>query len=248
MDRDAVYFVSDAHFGLNADERAKTEKFSELAAEMRERAADVFLVGDMFDFWIEYRSAIRRDYFLVLHELRRLVEAGVRVHYIKGNHDFAMGAFLEETVGVLVHHSDIDIELSGRKVRISHGEKVKKNSIFKIINALMRNRPLQALYRLIHPDIGVLLGKTVSATSKTIYSGREPSPDDANRYRRAAAKQLKNGECDLVIMAHTHHADFVNSDDGDYCNTGSWMANYDYAVLRGGQIQLMTWKCGNSAS
>jgi len=245
MAGNAAYFVSDAHFGLNPDERVKVRLFAELAAKMRADAADVFLVGDMFDFWVEYGSVIRRDYFLILHELRGLVEAGVRVHYVCGNHDFAIGTFLEETVGVQVHRGGVDMEFSGRKAHICHGDKVCNNSLTQIAYALLRNRRLQAIYKLIHPDIGVMLGKTFSAVSKSLYGGRELPPRVANKYRRAAAARMRAGECDLVVMAHTHHADLVNFGGGDYCNTGSWANDYTYAVLRDGKIELLKWDIDN---
>jgi len=242
MKRDAVYFVSDAHFGLGTDdERAKIEHFAELAAHMRGHAADVYLVGDMFDFWIEYKSAIRRDYFPVLYTLRGLVEAGVRVHYITGNHDFALGTFLEEAVGILVHRGAANVTLQGRKACISHGDEVNKSGYFRLLKALLHNSRLRALYKLIHPDIGIRAGTFISALSKRKYSNLGLSPKDLKRYRNAAQARLRERACDLVVFAHTHHADFVNLDGGDYCNTGSWMVNRDYAVMRGGRVQLMRW-------
>ncbi|MCL2181874.1 MAG: UDP-2,3-diacylglucosamine diphosphatase [Chitinispirillia bacterium] len=241
MDRDAVYFVSDAHFGLDADEGGKVARFAELAAQMRARASDVFIVGDMFDFWIEYSSVIRRDYFPVLHEMRGLVEAGVRVHYIAGNHDFALGTFLEEAVGMRVHRGEAEIELQGRIALISHGDGILKSGILRITVVLLRNRLLQALYKAIHPTLGIWAGKSVSAVSKSKYRNAEVSPEIINKYRQAAEARIRGGGYGLVIFAHTHHADLVSFDGGDYCNTGSWLDNYDYAVLRDGRIQLMRW-------
>ena len=239
--RDTVFFVSDAHFGLDADERIKVGLFAELTTEMRKRAADIFIVGDLFDFWIEYRTVVRADYFRILHELRGLAEAGAKVHYVTGNHDFAVGTFLENAAGLLVHRESVDVTLQGRKVHISHGHKIGRKNTTKFVGALLRNKLLQSLYRLIHPDLGVRIGAAVSAASKKKYRNTGMSPNDLNKYRNAAQAQLRNGENDLVIFAHTHQADLVNFDEGDYCNTGSWMDNYDYAVLRDGKITLMKW-------
>jgi UDP-2,3-diacylglucosamine hydrolase len=242
MGRDTVYFVSDAHFGLDPDERVKTANFAELAAQMRERATDVFFVGDMFVFWIEYTSLIRRDCFMALHIMRGLVEAGVRVHYVAGNHDFALGTFMEETAGIRLYRSSADVELQGRKAHISHGDRVQRNGLLKIIHMLLRCRPLHTLFRLIHHDIGIRVGMRLSAASKMKYRKLELSPEIRNKYRRAAQSLTSGQTCDLVVFAHTHHADLLSIDGGDYCHTGSWMDNYDYAVLRGGRIRLMRWK------
>jgi UDP-2,3-diacylglucosamine hydrolase len=239
--RDAVYFISDAHFGLDADERVKTGRFAELIAQMCERATDVFIVGDLFDFWIEYKSAIRRDSFLVLHELRKLAEVGVRVHYVAGNHDFAIGSFLDEVVGVTVYHGCLNVERQGRKIHISHGDRVGKSSALRTLDVLLRNRFLQALYKLVHPDIGINLGWLFSAVSKDKHRYLGITPKDLKKYRRAAQARLALGKSDLVVFAHTHHADLVSFEEGDYCNTGSWIDNYDYAVMRDGKISQLTW-------
>jgi len=244
--RDTVFFVSDAHFGLGGGEGERIARFSEFAAEVRRRGSDLYVVGDMFDFWIEYRSAIRRDYFHALYELRRVADSGVRVHYVAGNHDFALGDFLEEAAGVSVHRGCVDVELQGRKAHISHGDKVRSGAALRIAGRLLRCGFLQSLYRVIHPDIGIWFGSAVSAASKRHRGAADILPKDLEKYRQAARALLKGGKRDLVIFAHTHHAELISLDGGEYCNTGSWMRGYDYAELRGGKIQLLKW--GSSAS
>jgi UDP-2,3-diacylglucosamine hydrolase len=242
-ERDTIYFVSDAHFGLNAgahgaNEREKATRFRELAAEMRTRAASLYILGDLFDFWIEYRMAIRPDYFPVLHELRGLVEAGVRVQYLTGNHDFALGPFLQKIVGVSVSHYALDVELQGRRVHMRHGDDVLKENP---LAAVLRNRFCQKLYRAIHPNIGIRLGMYFSAMSRKKHDSVEISEEAREKYRQAARSCMNAQKCDLVIYAHTHHAELMNYREGEYCNIGSWMKHYDYAVMRGGKIQLMRW-------
>jgi len=241
--RDSVFFVSDGHFGLGNDEAGKNRCFAEMAAEMRGRATDLYILGDLFDFWIEYRHAIRPDYFLVLHELRGLVQAGVKVHYLTGNHDFALGNFLEKTVGVAVGKT-MHASLQGRNVYMRHGDNINKSGGLKFAERLMHSRFLQTLYKALHPNIGVKLGRLCSAASKKRSRERGISEEDLQKYRRAAQTYLKSKKCDLVILAHTHHSELVRFDEGEYCNTGSWMDNYDYAVMRGGEIRLCRWLVG----
>ena len=243
-ERDAVYFVSDAHFGLTAGahgagEREKVKRFRELSAQMRARAADLYILGDLFDFWIEYSMAIRPDYFPVLHELRGLVESGVRVHYLVGNHDFALGPFLQEIVGVSVCHYALDVELQGRRVHMRHGDNVLKKNPLTI--KILRNRFCQKLYKAIHPNIGVRLGAYISALSRKRYDNIEISEEAREKYRQIARSCMKAQKCDLVIYGHTHYAEQISYREGEYCNIGSWMTRYDYAVMRGGKIQLMRW-------
>jgi UDP-2,3-diacylglucosamine hydrolase len=244
--RDAVFFVSDAHFGLDADERERVARFSELSALARERASELYIVGDLFDFWIEYRRAIRPDYFAVLHELRGLVEAGVRVCYVAGNHDFALGEFLEKRVGLTLHRGCVDAEIQGRRVHISHGDRVNRSGAHKLAAALLSNRFLQSAYRLIHPDIGVRIGEFLSSLGKTNRRNAGMTAQGLEKYRRAARARLLTGQSDLVVFAHTHYGEILRFSEGEYCNIGSWMDRYDYAVMRGGKIQLLKW--GSSAS
>lgn len=240
--RDAVYFVSDAHFGLDADERERIARFREFVAHVRANASDLYIVGDMFDFWVEYKCAVRPDYFPILYELRGLVDSGVRVCYVAGNHDFALGGFLEKHVGLTLRSGCLDVELQGRRVHISHGHRVGRGVLQRLVDALLRNRVLQRLYRLIHPNIGVRLGAFVSARSKMKQRAVGVPPAALEKYRRAARARLRSGKSDLVVFAHTHYGEVLRFNEGEYCNTGSWMDRYDYAVLRGGKIVLMKWE------
>jgi UDP-2,3-diacylglucosamine hydrolase len=235
--------VSDAHFGLAGDERDKIGRFAGLAGEMRARASGLYILGDLFDFWIEYRYAIRPDYFPVLYELRRIADAGIKVCYLTGNHDFALGPFLEKAAGITVCRKPVNIELQGRKIHMRHGDDIHSG---RLQSALLRNKFLQSAYKIIHPNIGVEIGKRLSAASRKKHDDIEMAEKDLEKYRRAAQKTIKDDGRDLVIFAHTHHAELITMDGGEYCNTGSWMYRYSYATLRDGKIQLLKW--GDKAS
>jgi len=244
--RDAVYFVSDAHFGRDGDEREKVARFREFAARVRARASELYIAGDFFDFWIEYENAVRPEYFPILHELRGIVEAGVPVRYVAGNHDFAVESFLEEYVGLTFHRACVNTELQGRRVHISHGHKVGRKLPQRLLDALLGSKTLRAFYKLLHPDIGVKLGEFFSRASRMKHRKSGIPPAALEKYHQAARARLRSGKSDLVIFAHTHYGEILRFSEGEYCNIGSWMDRYDYAVLRGGKIQLLKW--GDSAS
>ena len=110
-----VYFVSDAHLGLaipgcDAREAALVEFLRDIAS----KGSALYIVGDLFDFWIEYRRAIRPDYFTILHELAAVREKGVSIHYLAGNHDFALGPFLRDALGIHTHLNDYHPEIQGK--------------------------------------------------------------------------------------------------------------------------------------
>jgi len=241
--REAVYFVSDAHFGLDRSEQARIERFGRFAAHVRAHAAALYIVGDFFDFWIEYKDAVRPEYFPILHELRGIVEAGVEVHYIAGNHDFAMNGFMENYVGLTLHKGYVDTEIQGRRVHISHGHKVGRKLPQRVSDALLTNKTLQRVYGVLHPNIGVRLGEFISSRSRMKSRKTGIPPEALAKYRRAARAWLRSGKCDLVVFAHTHYGEILRFSEGEYCNTGSWMDRYDYAVLMGGKIALMKWEC-----
>ncbi|MDR2727718.1 MAG: UDP-2,3-diacylglucosamine diphosphatase [Chitinispirillales bacterium] len=239
--RDTVYFVSDAHFGVGVKPPDyRVELFRELTARMCKRASDLFIVGDLFDFWIEYRFAIRPDYFPVLHELCRLVESGVKVHYLAGNHDFALGPFLEKTAGLSIYHDALDIELQGRKVHLCHGDGILSRGLrYSLSMLFLRNKLFQKIYKILHPDIGVAFGIYCSKFHRK-YSELRLTPDVIEKYRRAARQKMKQKKSDLVIFGHTHNGEIRKFDEGEYCNTGAWMNHYNYAVMCDGKIELKT--------
>lgn len=240
--RGAVYFVSDAHFGLDGNgERERIDRFRSFAARVRARAAELYIVGDFFDFWIEYENAVRPEYFPILHELRGIVEAGVTVRYVAGNHDFAVESFLEKHVGLTFSRGCVDVELQGRRVRISHGHKIGRKLPQRLLDALLNSKTLRTLYKLLHPDVGVRFGELMSRASRMKHRKNGTPPAALEKYRRAARARLMSGKSDLVIFAHTHYGEILRFGEGEYCNTGSWMDNYDYAVLQDGKIRLMKW-------
>ncbi|MFW6245480.1 MAG: UDP-2,3-diacylglucosamine diphosphatase [Fibrobacterota bacterium] len=239
-DRKAVYFISDAHFGIDLPGYENREKlFRSLVDRMLKSATDLFIVGDLFDFWIEYRFAIRPDYFAVLHELARLVESGVKVHYMAGNHDFALGSFLENSVGVNIHHGELDLNLQGKKVHLFHGDGILKKDVgYRILRKLLRNKTYQKLYKLIHPDLGVAFGIFCSGSSRK-YTTRRLRSSIVEDYREAARRTLEQGY-DLVVYGHTHHGEIVRFGHREYLNTGAWLMHQNYATLLDGKLTL--WK------
>jgi UDP-2,3-diacylglucosamine hydrolase len=235
-----VYFVSDAHLGRHiagCDDREKhLLAFLDTAVS---NASHLFIVGDLFDFWIEYRYSIRPDYFEVLHVLRKLVSNGVEVHYLAGNHDFALGAFLEETVGLHIHLDHFETVLQGKKVHLFHGDGLIEADVgYRALRKVLRNPVNQRLYKLIHPDIGVPLGSFFSGSSRKLTS-RWLNERILEEYRDRAREYLAEGN-DIVIFAHTHIPEIRQWEGKTFCNPGEWIEKYTFAKLANGVMSL--WK------
>ncbi len=244
--KDIAYFISDAHLGIEiAGGEEREAALLGFLSEISPRAGQLFIVGDLFDFWIEYRWAIRPDYFPVLSALYRLVRSGTEVHYCLGNHDFALGPFIEKTIGVRVHRDGFSGSLQGKRIVVTHGDDLRRGDRANLVlRKILRSRPLQALYKTLHPNLGVPLGEFFSRLSRN-YLITEPSPAILDAYRAAAERLLQAGN-EIVIAGHTHVPELCRLDSGVYCNTGNWIRRYCFARLKGGEISLRTYRPGSA--
>jgi len=246
MDRTTAYFVSDAHFGIRYNKPTGGENdFIELLNEIAMKGSHLFIVGDLFDFWIEYRHAIRPDYFWIVHELRKLVEKGIEIHYLAGNHDFALGPFLEKKIGIVIHHRSITISIQGKRLYLYHGDGLRKSDrAFRILRMLLRNPINQWFYRLLHPNIGIPIGSFLSG-SRRKYLGPVLTEDTLEEYRQCAYRILNDGS-DVVFFGHTHHGEIVPLGENVYCNTGDWLVHQNYATMTDGLVTLWRYQRGTA--
>lgn len=243
MSNHTVYFISDAHFGIPVEGGEYREvHFANLLENAPATLSDLYIVGDLFDFWIEYRFFIRADYFPVLHTIKKLVERGVRVHYLAGNHDFALGPFLKDITGIEIYLDYLNVEIQGRRVHFFHGDGLLKNDIgYRILKKIFRNPLNQKFYKTLHPDLGVSIGSFFSGSSRK-YLRRFLSKSIIQEYRQHARLKLEEGN-DLVVFGHTHHAEHCIFQSGStYLNTGAWLVHYNYASMTDGKISLWRYR------
>jgi UDP-2,3-diacylglucosamine hydrolase len=235
----AAYFISDAHLGAKAPDAEEREvRLIGFLENITHKASQLFIVGDLFDFWIEYKHAIRPDYFHVLYELRRLKKQGVEIHYLAGNHDFALGTFMSEKLGIAVHPSGcLNLTLQGRTIYLSHGDGLMPSDRgYRVLKKILRNPQCQRIYRLLHPNWGVPLAEGFSRTSRDQISFRSPE-SEWNAYRQVAKNMLNEGP-DIVVFGHTHYPEMCSWNGKIYCNIGDWIQHFTYAVLENGEIHL----------
>jgi UDP-2,3-diacylglucosamine hydrolase len=247
MARDTIYFFSDAHLGAPVPDAPEWER--QCIAFLRtlsDRAAALYILGDLFDFWIEYRHAIRPDYFRVVHELKKLIDLGIPVHYFAGNHDFAFGPFITGTLGITVHSGHEETMLQSRRVHLFHGDGLLRRDIgYRFLKKVLRNRMNQTLYRLLPPGIGIPLASFFSATSRR-YGDDFMTEKVIAEYRRHAKAFLDKGN-DIVFLAHSHRAELSRWGDKIYCNTGAWMRTWNFATMTGGRVRLWRYRVDEAA-
>ncbi|MBD3381536.1 MAG: UDP-2,3-diacylglucosamine diphosphatase [candidate division Zixibacteria bacterium] len=237
------FFMSDAHLGENFKKReelklARLHSFLEMVLA---RGRELYIVGDLFDFWFEYRHAIPKHHLRTILKFARLKEAGIDLHYITGNHDHWLGDFLSGEVGFEIHRDDYRTELDGKRLLITHGDGIaKKDRGYRMLKRILRNRFNIFMYRLIPPDLGIPLAKHVSQTSRG-HTQKRPKESFLAEYRNYAHQQLRSGE-DIVIIAHTHVPEKVEFEEGLYFNTGDWVENFSYLEMEAGRIELKFWE------
>ncbi len=234
----AIYFFSDAHLGASDSqgEKDKLEKMFRFFDIVKNDGEKLFILGDLFDFWFEYKNAIPKQHLKVVFRLAQLVESGVEVHYIKGNHDFWLGDFLEKEAGIKIYSDSLTTEIQGKKLLILHGDGVAPSDWgYRILKRILRNKLNIWLYRKIPTDWGIPLAKFVAGRSRDYTAGR---PNGfLKEYNEYAEQRLSEGH-DVILMGHVHHAEIKELNGGLYINTGDFLQAFSYVKMQNGEFVL----------
>ena len=246
MSTKPVYLTSDVHLG--AVDRSREEAFVAWLEHAAAAASRIVINGDLFDFWFEYRSTIPRGHTRVLGALARIVDSGVPVVLMGGNHDWWGGSYLRDEVGVEFHRDPVLLDLAGHRTFLAHGDGLGRGDLgYRLLRLLLRSRPTRWAFRWLHPDVGAWLARRVSDTENR---GEEPSPSERARARAlrewAAAKLREDPELDLVVLGHVHLPVLEEVEEGRfYLNAGDWVHHRSYAVLEPGRRpRLESWEPG----
>ncbi len=234
-----AYFISDLHLGAREIEnpQEQQENVNKIFEIMLNDATHLFVVGDFFDFWFEYKTVIPKQYFSILLLLNKLREKGVEINYLAGNHDFALGSFFERHLAIKTYSDEAIVELNGKKFFLFHGDGVDpKDRGYRLLKRILRNRFNQKLFRLIHPDFGIRLAKLVSGTSRK-YNQTDLKNRSEEAYKQFAEQKFQEG-FDYVIMGHRHNPLVHQVGQKKYVNLGDWIINYSYAVFDGSDLEL----------
>jgi UDP-2,3-diacylglucosamine hydrolase len=201
-------------------------------------AGTLYILGDLFDFWFEYREAVFRRHFRVLAALRSLVVHGTRVVFLGGNHDFWAGSFLRDEIGCEVHRDPLREEAQGRKLFLAHGDGLGPGDRgYPILRTVLRHPVSIAGFGLLHPDWGMGIADSVSRSC----SRRDESKFDAERLCRHLADPLLANGLDAVVIGHYHHPTHLRRERGEFVILGDWLARNTFARLEDGVFALRQW-------
>jgi UDP-2,3-diacylglucosamine hydrolase len=239
-----AYFLSDAHLGADPreEEAAREARLHHFLTSLRGTAASLFIVGDLFDFWFEYRTAIPRRHFATLAVLRDLRASGVAITYLNGNHDFWLGPFLRDELGLRTHRDALALDLQGHRIWLHHGDGLVGGDLgYRMLKKVVRDPTSVALYQLLHPDIGIPLAHLVSNWSRRARADRPLAGD--RLWNEIAIPRFQEG-FDTVMVGHFHHPWERREDGRTFFVLGDWMETFTYVVLRDGAFTLETWPPG----
>jgi len=232
-------FISDVHLGLQSPEieNKKERLLVKLLNNAAGIADELFVVGDLFDYWFEYKKVYQKGFFRTLTALQDLTESGIKVHYLIGNHDFMHGNFFRDVIGVNLYEDALTAELNGKKFFIAHGDGLVKNDKgYNILKKILRNKTLQKLYSLLHPDIGVALGSRTSKSSRAYTSKKNYGEVDG--LFEAAQNKIDQG-FDYVLFGHLHKRCFEKYKSGWYVNLGSWIDRPCYGIFKDDKFEII---------
>ncbi|MBN1164536.1 MAG: UDP-2,3-diacylglucosamine diphosphatase [Candidatus Krumholzibacteriota bacterium] len=245
-----IYFLSDTHFSYHSNEEEESKKQEYFLDFLRriEGADRLYLVGDIFDFWFEYRSVIPRYYHQILFGLQRLGLSGTKIFICGGNHDYWYGSFLNQTLGITILPRESIHDLQGKKIVITHGDLLMPRDYgYKMLTNIIRSRAIIALARLFHPDLLYIFARAFSRTSKGITQ-KKTSRSAQAMLSRAENSLFTQGN-DTFIMGHVHFPVIRRFGEKTFVILGDWESHYSFLKLRGGVFSLESYQReGNTLS
>lgn len=238
-----VYFASDFHFGIPTRDAsvAREKRVNKWLDTCAQDAAKIYLVGDLFDVWFEYRRVVPKGHVRFLGKLAELTDAGISIEAFTGNHDLWMRGYFEEELGIPVHHAPIERTISGKKFFIGHGDGLGPGDHgYKFIKRVFRSPASQWLYRRLHPDSGVNLAEFFSRKGPKHEGGDEKFLGEDKEYLiQFCLQKLKEEPVDFFVFGHRHlPLEYPFLGGALYVNLGDWIRYDSYAVFDGERLVL----------
>ncbi len=248
-ERNKTYFVSDLHLGAAClDKRESELRVVRWLDFIKDDACRLFLMGDILDYWYEYRCAVPKGFVRFFGKLAELSDAGVEIHWFTGNHDIWLFDYLPSEIGVIVHRKYEPMEIDGHTFFLSHGDDVGYRSLsYRMLQALFRNKVAQWFYSWIHPDLTIRFAHRWSSSSRKSHEG-----DDGEKYFRGERKEplvqfaksyVHEHKTEFLIFGHRHLLlDLMLTRESRMVILGDWINHCSYAVFDGNNLLIELWE------
>lgn len=243
-ERKNIYFISDLHLGMSpaGDSRQRENLVVEWLASISGDARELWLMGDTFDYWFEYRKVVPRGFVRFLGELARLSDGGVEIHMFTGNHDVWIFDYLPSEVGLKVHRKPLMKEWDGRRFFLGHGDGLLKSDRgYRLLQGVFKSRTMQWLYTRIHPNGSMAFAQWWSRSSRNKKGAFVPFLGEDREHQIIYARQKIREEPGIsyFVFGHRHIPfDIRLDEDSRVICLGDWISNFTYAVFDGKDLQL----------
>lgn len=244
-----IYFASDFHLGLKFKLLSPQEQESKIINWLNfaaQDAAEIYLLGDIFDFWFEYKLVIPKGFVRFLGKLAELVDRGIKIHYFVGNHDIWHNDYLEKEIGLTLYRQPITIEYSGKKFFLAHGDGLGKGDFFyQILHFIFHNKILWRLYKAMHPRFGLGFGYAWSSFNRGQKGIAYPFQGEKEPMYQFAVKYLseQDSKINYFIFGHRHTPITLPlSPTSEFVLLSDWITNSYYCVFDGEDLTLSNFR------
>lgn len=243
-----IYFASDFHLGA-PDEATSLEREKKIVRWLdfiSQDAHAIYLVGDIFDFWFEYKQAIPKGFIRLQGKLAELSDKGIEIHFFTGNHDMWMFDYFPKEIGVKMHREPLSISHNGLKLYVGHGDGLGPGDYgYKFIKKVFASKVCQWLFARLHPNFGIAVAnfwsrrsRKVNGSSDEIFLGEE------KEWLAIYAKEvLEREHFDYFIFGHRHlPMEIPLNEKSTYINLGAWIKDCTYVIIDGDKLKLERWE------
>jgi len=243
-----IYFASDFHLGV-PDRQTSLVREKRIVAwldQLKDDAHSIYLLGDIFDFWFEYKQAIPKGFIRLQGKLAELRDAGIPIYFFTGNHDMWMFDYFEKEMGIVIYRKPQLLTVGGSKILVGHGDGLGDgDNFYKLLKWFFNSGVCQWLFARLHPNLGIAIAKYWSRKSRISNNAREEKFNgEEKEFLLAYCKELEKKEHhEYYIFGHRHlPLDLRVGENSRYINLGEWVHFNTYGVLDSNSLELRTFK------
>ena len=240
-----IYFLSDAHLGslLVKDSRAHEKQLVDWLDMVKADAEAIYLLGDVFDFWFEYKSVVPKGFVRFLGKLAELVDSGIEIHFFTGNHDIWTFGYLEKEIGLIVHREPTTVKLGSKQFFLAHGDGLyTKDKAFAFIRKIFHSSACQTLFSWLPPRMGQAFGYNWSKKNreKVLHLENKFQGEQNEWLVVFSKKYIETHDVDFLVFGHRHIAlDLQLKDKKRVVILGDFVSIFSYGVFDGEEFKLV---------